>query len=934
MLACLAALLGADRAHAAVPSVTYECTPAPADCTGWYRSDVAIDWTVLPSNSAVAGCQDKTFTTDTPSTNEFCSADDGAAIVTVELKIKVDKTPPVVTGGEPARPADVDGWYNRAVSVAFSGSDLTSGIETCTATTYGGPDSGAARLEGTCSDKAGNTSAPFGYGLKYDATAPSVTGATPDRAANAGGWFNRPVRFDVEGTDATSGIADCPFASYQGPDSATASVTGTCSDRAGNSARRAFPFKYDATAPVARSGQAERPPDHNGWYNRPVAVAFSGADQLSGLAGCTATSYGGPDAAAASVPGTCTDNAGNVSAPVALGLSYDATRPGVTGGRPSRPPDVDGWYNRTVEVAFAGTDQTAGIAGCTRATYSGPDSATGALAGTCADRAGNVSSPLPFGLKYDATAPVVTAADPDDPPNAAGWFSRPVAFTIRGTDATSGVAGCPAVTYAGPDGTAASVTGRCRDRAGNSSDRAFGLKYDATAPEVTGATPERPPGDAGWYNRPVSLTFAGRDTTSGVGECATRTYAGPDSADASVTGTCTDKAGNVSGARPFALKYDATAPVVAGGTPARPADANGWYNRAVAVAFAGTDGTSGVAACTTAEYGGPDSGGASVTGICEDRAGNSGPPRGFTLKYDATGPEVTGATPERPPDQAGWYVSPVAFDVTGRDATSGLDACPPVVYAGPDAAGAVVAGRCRDRAGNSSTRVFPLDYDAGPPPLTDLTATGGEASITVSWRTSEDARSVEVRRTPGVGAEPASIVFAGPGSSFVDRRVQHGVRYAYEVRLRDAAGNASAATVTGTPAALPTPGAPALPAAAAPAPAAAAPVPAPVRREGPRIAPAPGAVLLAGTPPLLEWPAVPRARYYNLQLFRDGHKILSAWPKVARHQLRQRWTFRGRRMRLRPGRYRWMVWPGYGRRSEGDYGKRIVKSTFEVRRVK
>ena len=63
----------------------------------------------------LTGCQDKTFTADTPSTNEFCSVDDGAATVTVQLKIKVDKTRPVVTGGQPARAADVDGWYNRAV---------------------------------------------------------------------------------------------------------------------------------------------------------------------------------------------------------------------------------------------------------------------------------------------------------------------------------------------------------------------------------------------------------------------------------------------------------------------------------------------------------------------------------------------------------------------------------------------------------------------------------------------------------------------------------------------------------------------------------------------------------------------------------------------------------------------------------------------------
>ena len=105
----------------------------------------------------------------------------------MQLKIKVDQTPPVVTGGQPARAADANGWYNHAVAVAFAGSDLTSGVEACTATTYGGPDSASASVPGTCIDRAGNVSAPLGYGLKYDETAPTVTAARPERPANANG---------------------------------------------------------------------------------------------------------------------------------------------------------------------------------------------------------------------------------------------------------------------------------------------------------------------------------------------------------------------------------------------------------------------------------------------------------------------------------------------------------------------------------------------------------------------------------------------------------------------------------------------------------------------------------------------------------------------------------------------------------------------------
>jgi hypothetical protein len=92
-------------------------------------------------------------------------------------------------------------------------------------------------------------------------------------------------------------------------------------------------------------------------------------------------------------------------------------------------------------------------------------------------------------------------------------------------------------------------------------------------------------------------------------------------------------------------------------------------------------------------------------------------------------------------------------------------------------------------------------------------------------------------------------------------------------------------------------------------------------------------MLAVGRPPLLEWARDPRARYYNVQLFRGKRKIITVWPTVPRYQLKMRWTYRGKRWRLSPGRYRWVVWPGYGPRSRADYGTRIVKSTFVVRRA-
>ena len=70
----------------------------------------------------------------------------------------------------------------------------------------------------------------------------------------------------------------------------------------------------------------DRAPDANGWYNQPVAFAFTGADPTSGIAACSRASYAGPDNPNASVTGTCKDNAGNITS-ATKALKYDATPP-------------------------------------------------------------------------------------------------------------------------------------------------------------------------------------------------------------------------------------------------------------------------------------------------------------------------------------------------------------------------------------------------------------------------------------------------------------------------------------------------------------------------------------------------------------------------------------------------------------------------------
>jgi hypothetical protein len=66
-----------------------------------------------------------------------------------------------------------------------------------------------------------------------------------------------------------------------------------------------------------------------------------------------------------------------------------------------------------------------------------------------------------------------------------------------------------------------------------------------------------------------------------------------------------------------------------------------------------------------------------------------------------------------------------------------------------------------------------------------------------------------------------------------------------------------------------------------------------------------------------------------VQVWRNG-KIFSAWPARPSLRLRRTWTFGGRQYHLRPGRYRWYVWPGYGRRAARNYGRLLGSSSFVV----
>jgi hypothetical protein len=365
--------LAIPAAAPAAASVTASCNGTVCS-TGWYTANVNVSFNV--SGTIISGCTPVTISVDQNvpplSGQPHCEVSDGSSqSVTLYVPIKRDATPPTTSGIAAQRAPDTNGWYNHAVAVAVSGTDATSGIATCSSVTYSGPDSASASVSGTCTDNAGNVSSPKTLSFEYDATPPNVS-AAPARAADANGWYNHAVDVAFQATDPASGVDSCTAGSYSGPDNGSASVTGTCRDKAGNAASASFGLRYDATPPSVTGGTADRQPDANGWYNRRLVMTYAGTDATSGIASCDTVAYDKPDDAAAKVSGRCRDNAGNASPPSTVGFKFDSTPPklaklAVNAGDAS----VAMTWSASVDVASVKITRTRGGTGAPVTLYDG-----------------------------------------------------------------------------------------------------------------------------------------------------------------------------------------------------------------------------------------------------------------------------------------------------------------------------------------------------------------------------------------------------------------------------------------------------------------------------------------------------------------------------------------------------------------------------------
>jgi hypothetical protein len=162
------------------------------------------------------------------------------------------------------------------------------------------------------------------------------------------------------------------------------------------------------------------------------------------------------------------------------------------------------------------------------------------------DRVDNRETEKSTPVKIDGTPPTIIGSRDPSAGNEHGWNNQPVTVHFTCSDATSGVAQCPADTVLSSDGANQLVSGTAMDNAGHSASATVaGINIDLTKPTITYT------GNAGRYtvDQMVNITCTVNDNLSGVLSHTGQDIVGPAYSFAlgnnSRSAEATDKAGNV-----------------------------------------------------------------------------------------------------------------------------------------------------------------------------------------------------------------------------------------------------------------------------------------------------------------------------------------------------------------------------------------------------
>jgi hypothetical protein len=787
----------------------------------------------------------------------------------------VDSPGPVVT--VPANVAvEATSASGAAVTFAASAVDGTGAPldPTCTPASGSTFSLGPTTVTCTATDASGMRGSANFIVTVVDTTPPSFTSTPPDVTAEATGPSGATVSFTTpSATDAVdpSPSVTCDQASGSVFKLGQTTVTCTASDAAGNKATTRFSVFVRDTTPPTIAGVAGQTQEATG-AGTPISFATpSTTDTVDPSPTVTCAARSGSLFPVGRTPVTCIarDASGN-SASTSFTVTIVDTTPPTFAGAPS---------SITLEA-------------------SGPG---GAVVSYTVPAASDIADPAP---SVSCTPPPGTTF-PNDPPTT-------------------------------------TVTCTARDASGNSATTSFTVTVrDTTAPVLTlpgDITSEATSGSG----TSISYAVSASDAVTANPTVSCDRSAGSTFPLGSTRVNCTakDAAGNTSTGSFNVNVVDTTPPSLQAVPPDATYEAGGPSGAVatytVPTANDAVDGPLANVSCSPKSGSTFALGTTTVTCSATDAHGNTGN-ASFRIRIVDTTPPVinapaeftvaattTNGTPATNPSIAAVLNSVRAIDMVdgARPVTNDAPAFLPVgrtvvTFAASDTSGNKATATMHltvkplpvasSASSNSTTTIAPA---AAPPPdldppdeVANLKAVPGDGSIGLGWSrpTAADFDHVVVTRTDATGTGPGAVVYTGSGTSVVDTTVENGVTYRYVVVSYDHVGNRSAGVAV---------------------------IAAATVSRG--VKPAVGAVVRH--PPVLHWAGDPKASYYNVQLYRNGAKILSAWPKQNKITLKHSWRYNGSRVYLTPGTYFWYVWPGYGNRTEHSYGELLVLSTFVVTR--
>ena len=594
---------------------------------------------------------------------------------------------------------------------------------------------------------------------------------------------------------------------------------------------------------------------------------------------------------------------------------------------------VTGFDCKLDNAAFAACGNTAGYSGLTEGSHT--------FSVRARDAAGNVDlTPAAVTWTVDVTPPETTISSA--PPALSNTRTGQIAFA--GTDAHAGVtfqcaldgvafAACSnPISYSGLGDGPHSFAVRGIDAVGNvdPSPATATWTIDATAPPspVLTLAPSDPSGDS-----TPTFEFSDLDPTAGF-RCTLDGGASVDCSTGVFTATilpdghhtfavvAVDRAGNASGATSYAWTIDTVSPLVTFNerppllTNQTTATFGFTSNKPASTFECSLDGAA-FGACPSPKVYTDLRDGSHTVAVRAVWLALVGPPAEYSWTVDLVPPQTT--IRSGPPAESTGAGATFTFSASEAAAfTCRLDGggpapcTSPKTYAGLGDGGHTFSVQAVDRAGN--TDPTPATYawritGAGPPVgdlrppanVSRLKRSVGYGVLRLTWRRPADADydHVAVFVSTKRGTVPRTLVYTGKQQSYVKRRFQNGLYYRYLVISYDTSDNASGGSSASV-------------------------LPSALLRS-----PRDGRVLRSA--PRLRWTPVPKATFYNVQVYYRGQKVLSAWPVRARQGLAHRWSYSGRSYRLRRGWYSWFVWPGFGPRAKSHYGALLGIGTFRVR---